>query len=404
MKDNFPFDLVSVSPLSHILLNLCSKEDLLDLCDDYQIAGNKSMNKTNLALRIEATLLKYPEQFARCLPLYDLQALQKIVQAGGVLQSKKPLMTHVLEEQMLVLSPETTIDKNQETVFRYAIAQNLQKALKPIINQLVADPKLKVLDKNERLLLGLLRIYGVISEHTLRDIWEKTIKEQLDPYDLIQLFRTRILIKQEYLAFYADNKLCFAPIILDLPWEMYEKIKKRSDLDYATYPVDAVLSYAGSPFYSLHEKTLLSLVQWLNDKNRGDTMQTTLQLGLIWESIQTDGKLTELIQDLLDTSTWESVQEINELMLRLTDYTNDAPHWSLKGHTLNELLAKNPIKLQDPNFRRDINKQLKQQYPDVNANEVWRRLDEKIVSNNVGRNDPCPCGSGKKYKKCCGFN
>ncbi len=21
--------------------------------------------------------------------------------------------------------------------------------------------------------------------------------------------------------------------------------------------------------------------------------------------------------------------------------------------------------------------------------------------NNIGRNDPCPCGSGKKYKKCC---
>ena len=22
--------------------------------------------------------------------------------------------------------------------------------------------------------------------------------------------------------------------------------------------------------------------------------------------------------------------------------------------------------------------------------------------SKVGRNDPCPCGSGKKYKKCCG--
>jgi uncharacterized protein len=22
----------------------------------------------------------------------------------------------------------------------------------------------------------------------------------------------------------------------------------------------------------------------------------------------------------------------------------------------------------------------------------------------VGRNDPCPCGSGKKFKKCCGTN
>jgi preprotein translocase subunit SecA len=23
-------------------------------------------------------------------------------------------------------------------------------------------------------------------------------------------------------------------------------------------------------------------------------------------------------------------------------------------------------------------------------------------SAKIGRNDPCPCGSGKKYKKCCG--
>ena len=22
----------------------------------------------------------------------------------------------------------------------------------------------------------------------------------------------------------------------------------------------------------------------------------------------------------------------------------------------------------------------------------------------IGRNDPCPCGSGKKYKNCCGRN
>ena len=26
------------------------------------------------------------------------------------------------------------------------------------------------------------------------------------------------------------------------------------------------------------------------------------------------------------------------------------------------------------------------------------------TSTKVGRNDPCPCGSGKKYKKCCGQN
>jgi SEC-C motif-containing protein len=40
----------------------------------------------------------------------------------------------------------------------------------------------------------------------------------------------------------------------------------------------------------------------------------------------------------------------------------------------------------------------------------WRYLDGKVRSAQetvvsgpkVGRNDPCPCGSGKKRKKCCG--
>lgn len=27
-----------------------------------------------------------------------------------------------------------------------------------------------------------------------------------------------------------------------------------------------------------------------------------------------------------------------------------------------------------------------------------------IKEDKIGRNDPCPCGSGKKYKKCCGMN
>lgn len=30
------------------------------------------------------------------------------------------------------------------------------------------------------------------------------------------------------------------------------------------------------------------------------------------------------------------------------------------------------------------------------------RVDHTAVSTKVGRNDPCPCGSGKKYKTCCG--
>ena len=32
----------------------------------------------------------------------------------------------------------------------------------------------------------------------------------------------------------------------------------------------------------------------------------------------------------------------------------------------------------------------------------WRNSKMAVNDNKVGRNDPCTCGSGKKYKKCCG--
>ena len=43
-------------------------------------------------------------------------------------------------------------------------------------------------------------------------------------------------------------------------------------------------------------------------------------------------------------------------------------------------------------------------------NGEWKFVDGDLVGETpivreepkVGRNDPCPCGSGKKYKKCCG--
>ncbi len=46
----------------------------------------------------------------------------------------------------------------------------------------------------------------------------------------------------------------------------------------------------------------------------------------------------------------------------------------------------------------------------VRESDGWKFEDGELVGEKptvreepkVGRNDPCPCGSGKKYKKCCG--
>ena len=31
-----------------------------------------------------------------------------------------------------------------------------------------------------------------------------------------------------------------------------------------------------------------------------------------------------------------------------------------------------------------------------------KKMNTVVKGKKVGRNDPCPCGSGKKYKYCCG--
>ena len=42
--------------------------------------------------------------------------------------------------------------------------------------------------------------------------------------------------------------------------------------------------------------------------------------------------------------------------------------------------------------------QLKAFYKGQKSSKTYVRQEK------IGRNDPCPCGSGKKYKKCCGAN
>lgn len=44
-------------------------------------------------------------------------------------------------------------------------------------------------------------------------------------------------------------------------------------------------------------------------------------------------------------------------------------------------------------FDDDKRKQIKKDY---------NRSKIVVKGEKIGRNDPCPCGSGKKYKKCCG--
>ena len=37
----------------------------------------------------------------------------------------------------------------------------------------------------------------------------------------------------------------------------------------------------------------------------------------------------------------------------------------------------------------------------VQVNGVWKYAEGELYNSKIERNIPCPCGSGKKFKKCC---
>ena len=82
-------------------------------------------------------------------------------------------------------------------------------------------------------------------------------------------------------------------------------------------------------------------------------------------------------------------QQLNRFMPMLLDMYNNCRKWSNNGNTPKELsgtYSVKPATLQKP------------------KDETFTYTVKKSAPNTqpkVGRNELCPCGSGKKYKKCC---
>lgn len=108
--------------------------------------------------------------------------------------------------------------------------------------------------------------------------------------------------------------------------------------------------------------------------------------------INADFKPTLIIQYLQSWLEFPSFEFVQQLTARITELNNYTRQWVLKGHTPNELF-------------QEERKYLKPLPPgpfnvDQHNSKV---IDLPTRANSkLGRNDPCPCGSGKKYKKCCG--
>ena len=73
--------------------------------------------------------------------------------------------------------------------------------------------------------------------------------------------------------------------------------------------------------------------------------------------------------------------------------------YRIKEDTLEKLCM---VRIQREEEIDEIQAKQKQDYTMNRGEDVMAPATVKRAGEKVGRNDPCPCGSGKKYKKCCG--
>lgn len=87
-------------------------------------------------------------------------------------------------------------------------------------------------------------------------------------------------------------------------------------------------------------------------------------------------------------------KQLGEFAELISELNNNSRMFVNKGHTPIKTMKENSIKNK---FNNDSILQT------GGAKQKGKLTQFPIVkTNKVGRNDPCPCGSGKKYKHCCG--
>ena len=104
-------------------------------------------------------------------------------------------------------------------------------------------------------------------------------------------------------------------------------------------------------------------------------MEMTGFLDGIQESLKEPNDFEDLTEDSKVSLDFDNEKLYKNMVEAKADWLYDLPEW-------------------DDIFSREKRDEL---YKEQKSSHTYVREGKKI-----GRNDPCPCGSGKKYKNCCG--
>ena len=92
------------------------------------------------------------------------------------------------------------------------------------------------------------------------------------------------------------------------------------------------------------------------------------------ESLKKENPIEEMTEDTVVSLAFDKEMLYKNMVDAKADWLYNLPAWE---------------KIFDEEKRKDLYREAK-------------KMNTIVKGKKIGRNDPCPCGSGKKYKKCCG--
>lgn len=246
-----------------------------------------------------------------------------------------------------------------------------------------------------RYVTGLLYFYGAMDFENLY----RAVADNLPGY--LEQDPFRAVLDEEALELDSPYELCFdrdfyyRVEVNDADWVIKEQ-RARAAIPYR--PVTEkearfVVKKQYSSLWNLPGKRLFRLLQEKFYCAKEEAMEMILN----WEEmIKNDVPATEAVQVFVDDLELHDFGEAQLLIDSLMGLANNTPLWILKGWTPHEVFER---------YEKPALKPLPAASFDFGVSGAEKIVEDeagKKAGRKVGRNEPCPCGSGKKYKKCCG--
>jgi len=371
--------------LSALLSDRLEKQGLLLLCEDFGVDHKPSMSKKELSIRIERVFLECPELLANRLPLEDIRFLYEIVEADGYLESELPYLSISLANVGVV--QYSVIEEKK--LFTFTIPANFLEVLKPIIKDMVDSEALLEVERREMLIIGLVQMYGAISTIDLYRLLTQRYDVNMEEHELFFFLTERYRLQIELEVFPLQKGMGIASELVEDPEKFYRSVQKRKDLEYYFFDEEELLWFGDGDFFPEFDEAA-DLEDFLNELEPDNAVKNMEHVLLAWGLTQTEVPLKKILSIFSEAYSLKGLDQVNELMQLLVEFQNNLPRWSLKGHSPTQLF--------------DVERKQLQPLPELPFEMPPLGNPFNDAGLKVGRNDPCPCGSGKKFKKCCGVD